>query len=204
MVPPIDDSVENVIYINQGEKNGSSNLFTTLAHEGYPGHLYQTTYFNATNPNPIRSMFSFGGYDEGWATYVELNSYDLVEFPEYDEELSKLSKAMDIISLAISTRIDIGVNYEGWSVEEVSSYLSDSGFNGDAAQDIYDYVVQDPGNYLKYYCGYLEFDNLRNYAKSELGSDFDIKEFNKALLDAGSCQFNIVKTYVDDYIDHNK
>ena len=204
MVPPIDDAVENVIYINQGEKNGASDIYTTLAHEGYPGHLYQTTYYNATKHNPVRDVLSFGGYTEGWATYVELNSYDLVEFPKYDEELSALAKAMDTMNLAISCRIDIGVNYEGWSVEDVSSYLDDSGFDGSFAQDIYDYVVEDPAVYLKYYGGYLEFNELRTKAESELGDKFDLKEFNKALLDAGPCQFDIVGAYVDDYIEKNK
>ncbi len=203
MVPPIDDTVENVIYINGGS-NGSSEIFSTLAHEGYPGHLYQTTYFNATNPNPIRSMYNFSGYTEGWATYVEMNCYDLIEFPKYNEELTTLCKAMNEINLAIASRIDIGINYEGWDVNKVSSYLTENGFNGEIAQDIYDYVIDDPANYLKYYLGYLEFCNLENYAKSELGSSFDYKEFHKTLLDAGPCQFNIVKSFVDDYIKESK
>lgn len=203
MVPPIDDTVENVIYINGGS-NGSSDIYSTLAHEGYPGHLYQTTYFNATNPNPIRGVYSFSGYTEGWATYVEMNCYSLIEFPEYNEELTILCKAMNEINLAIASRIDIGVNYEGWDVDDVQVYLTNNGFSGEAAQDIFDYVIDDPANYLKYYVGYLEFYNLEKYAKSELGDSFDYKEFNKALLDAGPCQFNIVKSFVDNYIKESK
>ena len=52
-------------------------LFTTLAHEGYPGHLYQTTYYANTNPDPLRNLLNFSGYVEGWATYAEMCSYYL-------------------------------------------------------------------------------------------------------------------------------
>lgn len=69
MIPAIDDHEENVIYINPGQTLYGLNLYTTLAHEGYPGHLYQTVYFSSQDPDPIRSILHFGGYVEGWATY---------------------------------------------------------------------------------------------------------------------------------------
>lgn len=75
MVPAIDNTKENVIYINQGHIPDDLDFYTTLAHEGYPGHLYQTTYFASTNPAPLRSLLNFGGYTEGWATYSEMMSY---------------------------------------------------------------------------------------------------------------------------------
>ena len=78
MIPAIDNVQENVIYINQAHMGDDLTLFTTLAHEGYPGHLYQTIYYNGTDPDPIRSTFNFGGYVEGWATYAEMGSYYLM------------------------------------------------------------------------------------------------------------------------------
>lgn len=66
MIPAIDNLTENVIYINNGQTASGLNLYTTLAHEGYPGHLYQTVYFSASEPDPIRSILDFGGYVEGW------------------------------------------------------------------------------------------------------------------------------------------
>ena len=72
MIPAIDNLTENVIYINNGQTASGLNLYTTLAHEGYPGHLYQTVYFSASEPDPIRSILDFGGYVEGWATYAEM------------------------------------------------------------------------------------------------------------------------------------
>ena len=68
MIPAIDYTEENVIYVNQIQMRDDLALFTTLAHEGYPGHLYQTIFFESTNPDPIRSILNFGGYVEGWFT----------------------------------------------------------------------------------------------------------------------------------------
>lgn len=71
LIPAIDNTEENIIYINNGHMSDDISLYTTLAHEGYPGHLYQTTYFAGQNPDPIRNLLDFGGYTEGWATYVD-------------------------------------------------------------------------------------------------------------------------------------
>ena len=68
LTPCIDDISENVIYINRSHTMSDLDLYTTLAHEGYPGHLYQTTYFSSRNTEPLRSLLYFGGYIEGWAT----------------------------------------------------------------------------------------------------------------------------------------
>lgn len=79
MIPALDDTEENVIYVNQAQMGNKLTLYTTLAHEGYPGHLYQTVYYASTKPDPLRSIFNFGGYVEGWATYAEMGSYYLAD-----------------------------------------------------------------------------------------------------------------------------
>ena len=71
LTPPLDTRTPNVIYINRASQNSQLELFSTLAHEGFPGHLYQTVYFENTEPSDVRDLFSSGGYVEGWATYVE-------------------------------------------------------------------------------------------------------------------------------------
>ena len=75
MIPAIDNTSENVIYINNGHITDNLSLFTTLAHEGYPGHLYQNVYYASLHPDPIRCVLNYGGYTEGWATYSEMMSY---------------------------------------------------------------------------------------------------------------------------------
>lgn len=203
MVPPIDDAVENVIYINNGSTD-TSGLFTTLAHEGYPGHLYQTNYYNSTNPAPIRNLMNFNGYVEGWATYVEIQSPELFTFAEHNEAYTLMEQAMTILNLVVASRIDIGVNYEGWYLDDVKDYLTNNGLNEEVGENIYEYVICEPANYLKYCVSALEFMELQDYAKEQLGTNFDMKAFNQSLLDCGPCQFEYVKQSVDAYISSVK
>lgn len=76
LTPPMDTGTPNVIYINHGRQISNLELFTTLAHEGFPGHLYQTVYFGRQSPSHIRYLIDYSGYVEGWATYVESYAYD--------------------------------------------------------------------------------------------------------------------------------
>lgn len=201
LVPPIDDYKSNVVYINNSQVNNVS-LFPTLAHEGYPGHLYQVTYFNSTNPNPIRNTISFGGYTEGWATYAEIQSYELANLN--NDALTKLSQVYAEITLAIPTIIDIGVNYEGWTLKETEKYITSFGYDASIAEPIFNSVIEEPANYLQYYIGYLEFVELRDNAKDKLGKKFNLKDFNKVILDVGPAPFSILKDKVDEYIKETK
>lgn len=202
MTPPMDDYENNSIYINEGS-DSSSGLWSTLAHEGIPGHMYQFVYFLSNDPEPLRTLLSFNGYQEGWATYVELMSYDY--YTGYSDPSYKDIEAINTkLNLLVSARIEIGVNYEGWDLDATADYMNNSGFNGDAAKDIMDYVIAEPGNYQMYVMGWLEFEELREYAQEELGDKFDEVAFHKVVLDAGPCQFYILEDLVEDYVKEAK
>ena len=197
MIPPIDNTRGETIYINPlftNTENG--NLFTTLAHEGFPGHLYQTVYFNNTNPNPIRQILNYPGFVEGWATYVELNSYQYMEYPSSMESLCKLYQGDTIISLAISSRIDLGVNYENWTLSDVKKFFEDNGFNSYYANNLYTYVVESPANYLSYFIGCLEIQELKKEYQLMHKDTYSEKEFHKKLLETGPCDFDTLKKYI--------
>ena len=202
MTPPMDDYENNSIYINEGS-DSSGGLWSTLAHEGIPGHMYQFVYFLSNDPEPLRTLLSFNGYQEGWATYVELMSYDY--YTGYSDPSYKDIEAINTkLNLLVSARIEIGVNYEGWDLDATADYMNNSGFNGDAAKDIMDYVIAEPGNYQMYVMGWLEFEELREYAQEELGDKFDEVAFHKVVLDAGPCQFYILEDLVEDYVKKAK
>jgi len=202
MTPPMDDYENNSIYINEGS-DSAGGLWSTLAHEGIPGHMYQFVYFLSNDPEPIRTLLSFNGYQEGWATYVELMSYGY--YDKYaDESYGDIEAINTKLNLLVSARIEIGVNYEGWSLDETADYMNTSGFDGSAAGDIYDYVVAEPGNYQMYVMGWLEFEELREYAEKELGDKFNEVEFHKVVLDAGPCQFYILEDIVEEYVKEKK
>lgn len=195
MIPAIDNLTENVIYINNGQTASGLNLYTTLAHEGYPGHLYQTVYFSASEPDPIRSILDFGGYVEGWATYAEMMSYYLA--PLSKTEASLLQKNSSVI-LGLYALADMGIHYDGWSVTDTVRFFSDYGINDpNAVQSVYKLIIGSPANYLKYYIGYLKFYELKKEMADALGNQFSQKEFHRAVLDVGPAPFEIVYDEVE-------
>ena len=195
MIPAIDNLTENVIYINNGQTASGLNLYTTLAHEGYPGHLYQTVYFSASEPDPIRSILDFGGYVEGWATYAEMMSYYLA--PLSKTEASLLQKNSSVI-LGLYALADMGIHYDGWSVTDTVRFFSDYGINDpNAVQSVYELIIGSPANYLKYYIGYLKFYELKKEMADAMGNQFSQKEFHRAVLDVGPAPFEIVYDEVE-------
>lgn len=202
MTPAIDSYTKNSIFINEKSVN-NDGIWNTLAHEGVPGHMYQYTYYLNTKPTPIRTQMSFSGYTEGWATYAENMSFDMYDkYPA--ESYGKMERINNILGLIVSARCEIGVNYEGWDLEGVRTYLKKSGLNEKAAENLFNYVVKEPINYQMYVLGYLEFKELREHAESELGDKFDEVAFHKVLLDAGPSQFYLLRRLVDKYIEENK
>lgn len=195
MIPAIDNLTENVIHINNGQTASGLNLYTTLAHEGYPGHLYQTVYFSASEPDPIRSILDFGGYVEGWATYAEMMSYYLAPLPK--TEASLLQKNSSVI-LGLYALADMGIHYDGWSVTDTVRFFSDYGINDpNAVQSVYKLIIGSPANYLKYYIGYLKFYELKKEMADAMGNQFSQKEFHRAVLDVGPAPFEIVYDEVE-------
>lgn len=198
LIPPIDDTENNVIYIN-GKDSGNEDMYPLLAHEGYPGHLYQTVLSSEYDRPLIRNEFSFGGYTEGWATYTEMYSYTYCGLPA---DIAVLEQCDTMFTLSLSTYIDIEVNYYGWDQDDVQEFLDGYGIGDEeTAESILHMVVEEPGEYAKYFVGYLEFLNLRGEAKEALGDDFDIKAFHEFLISMGPCPFYIIDDYMQEWID---
>lgn len=194
LTPPLDRITQNVIYINKPSFRDDIQLFTTLAHEGYPGHLYQNIMTQSYGFDNVRSLLSFPGYAEGYATYAEHLSYDYMGL---DADVSRLLSLSSSVTLAIYGSLDLGIHYEGWSLEEATAYLTRYGITDSAAiTQIYQSVVDEPANYLKYYVGYMEFLNLRNEAKDLWGKEYTDKRFHQYILRIGDAPFSVLKKYL--------
>lgn len=194
MVPAIDSTTNNVIYINQGHMPDDLSLFTTLAHEGYPGHLYQTVYFQNLKPDPIRNLLNFGGYTEGWATYTEMLSYYYAPLPK--EQAALLQRNTSVI-LGLYALADMGIHYDGWKLADTVSFFRQYGIeDANTVESIYDLIISDPANYLKYYIGYVEFMELKKEAIDKWGDSFTQENFHKKVLTAGPAPFDILRTYM--------
>lgn len=200
--PPLDDASRHTIYINGASGYDSISLFTTLAHEGYPGHLYQALYENACQPDPVRSLFYFGGYTEGWATYAERCSY---AYAGLDPDLAQLLAANNSLSLGIYARADIGIHYAGWSLEKTGEFLRSFGIREEeTVRNIYQAILENPANYLKYYLGYVEIEKLKEQAMSALHEEFSLREFHRFLLSVGPAPFPVLEQYLPHWIQSQK
>ncbi len=203
---PIDNPEYNHICVNS-TNNDNDEMILTLSHEGFPGHMLQTTYFRKSNPNPARSVAFNLGYIEGWAVYASYDTLDKVDFMGKEENAALYAKGSRLYTeyvYLIEGRMDIGVNYEGWSKEDVNKYMEEKGLVPNEDTDPIGVYASDPGVLLSYSAGYLEMLEQRQKAEAELGDKFDAKEFNKAVLDVGPCQYKFLSEKIDEYIEENK
>lgn len=197
LTPPIDDPSQNVIYINNGSV--SDDLYTTLAHEGYPGHLYQTVYTNSSGLPLIRNLFSFPGYTEGWATYVEYYAFGISGL---EKNLAQTLSLNGSASLGLYAYVDMAVNYDGWDRTDVEKFFAGYGIEDKEATDfIYEAMVEDPANYLSYFIGYLEILELKDKAQETLGDKFVLKDFHDFFLTIGPAPFSIIEKEMDIWMD---
>lgn len=194
MVPAIDNTQTNIIYINQGRMTDTLTLYTTLAHEGYPGHLYQHVYYASRQPDPIRCVLNYGGYTEGWATYSEMLSYYSCGLPK--DQALLLQKNTSVI-LGLYALADMGIHYDGWTLSDTIAFFHNYGITDSTTiEDIYDLIIADPANYLKYYIGYIEFLELKKEAVEKWGDNFTQTSFHKAVLDVGPASFDTIRAYI--------
>lgn len=200
LTAPLDATDANTIYINHRKTPGGLDLYTTLAHEGYPGHLYQTVYHNrsslASGERPARQLLWYGGYQEGWALYVEFLSYEYaVSFLREDGQdtaslIAQLESCNRSIQLCLYSLIDTMIHYDGASYSQIATVLESFGItDSEAIKSVYNYIVQEPCNYLKYYLGYLEILSLQETAKELWGEEYTDYRFHCFYLDCGPADF---------------
>lgn len=198
MTPPIDANDTHTIYINPDADMNTLDLYATLAHEGFPGHLYQTVYsqtaLSGQNAPLLQHLLYYGGFTEGWAVYAELYSYDYITEPASASGASTadtflLDRYNREIQLCLCSILDIYIHYDGASLQNVKDLLTNLGLNSASAESIYTAICDSPANYPKYYVGYLEILELKNTAKKLWGAKYSDYEFHKWLLETGGGDF---------------
>lgn len=197
LTPPLDAFTENAIYINNSRRFAGADLSTTLAHEGYPGHLYQNVYYRQQNRPLLSYALNFSGYTEGWATYAELYSYKYFGYSK--DEIGILRNNM-IVSLCIYGICDIGIHYYGWGQDEVSAFLNEHGtYDEETVHSLCTNIIDEPGSYLKYTIGYMEFMKLKKAAQESWGQGFSEMAFHEFVLSVGPAPFDVLNRYMDSY-----
>ncbi len=197
----IDDYSQESIFLNQKKINGDYNyLYTTLGHEGIPGHMYQNIYFKTQDVNKIRKVLKSSGYQEGWATYVELYMYNFVT--GVDENVISYLKDYDILNGVLTARLDMGIHYEGWDQAQTKEYLERyfGSYTDERIQKIYEQLVEVPTNSQTYFYTYFKIQDMYDRTKLALGESFDPTEFHQVILDCGPVPLRFVEVVVDEYI----
>ena len=205
---PIDDYNQNIIRINPNNTDIGYDTYSTLAHEGFPGHLYQHVYALLHGQHKFRSTQGFGGNTEGYAVMAQ---YDAIKIAGIDNELAQDALFFYTTDyFMMYSIIDMGVNYFGWSVDDIIKFFGDDdpygiySFTEDNAEYYYDLFIEMAGIYSCYGLGFSKYMSLRNNAKQQLGGKFDLVEFNDYVLKNGTIPFNILEGCIDEYIEANK
>ena len=194
---PIDDISHNRIYINDAKNDTDIYYFTTLAHEGYPGHLYQTICTASYGAPEVRSLLNYPGYTEGWATYTEMQAF---YYAGLDPDLASLLQHNQAATLSLYATADIGIHYFGWEKEKNAAFWSEYGVDDTATvKRITDLILEEPGNYLKYYVGYLKFRQMREQLALE-NKSFSVSAFHEAILRTGPSPFSVLEETVRDQL----
>ena len=194
---PIDDISHNRIYINDAKNDTDIYYFTTLAHEGYPGHLYQTICTSSYGAPEVLSLLNYPGYTEGWATYTEMQSF---YYAGLDPDLASLLQHNQAATLSLYATADIGIHYFGWEKEKNAAFWSEYGVDDTATvKRITDLILEEPGNYLKYYVGYLQFRQMREQLALE-NKSFSVSAFHEAILRTGPSPFSVLEETVRDQL----
>ena len=199
LTAPLDDPDQNVIYINDGYSDRTDGLYTTLAHEGFPGHLYQTVYSRTHIRHPLSALLSCSGANEGWATYVENHACQFEN--GLPDGVGTYRALLRSFSLCVHGLLDIGINYEGWSHEQAKEFiLTYFQVEDSTVDELWQVMIDNPTNYLEYGGGYVELMEMRETAETLLGPSFSPMEFHRFLLDLGPVPFSVTRRYFNDWL----
>ena len=200
LVAPFDEWQINHIVVADPEN--LDNLISTLAHEGFNGHLYQYMYHRSMPGLSLSQQLIQGtAYSEAWSQYSErlfalncgskFNTYDLV-----------LDHTNSIIFYALLFYLSIRVNYFGDRF--IDAYRTFNGYFR-VTQDVfrkkyYDtFIVGNPFYGIPYAYGYARIIDLHDNAQKALGRKYDQKVFDTQYLNYGPTYFNLLAERLEQW-----
>ena len=200
----LDGSRPGAYYIGNQTDDYRYWMRTIAYHEAVPGHHFQIAIGNEQDV----PLFTKGGgfytaFVEGWALYAE---YLAMEMGWYENDVySELGRLQWELLRAARLVVDTGLHHYRWSRQEAIDYYIDTvgATTALATQqiDLYLYYV---GYFTAYKTGMLKILELRQHAMDELGDDFDIKDFHRAVLLHNRLPLPLLERLIDDYIEETK
>ena len=196
----IDGTVPGKFWINlkPGFEHTRYDLPSLTHHEAIPGHVWQGEYANRLPL--IRTLLSFNAYSEGWALYAEQLGDELGLYDEF--EVGRLGYLNSIAFRAARLVVDTGLHHKRWSREQARSYFVEA--VGDPNPSEVDRYATWPGQALGYEVGHQEINRQRDKARAALGSRYDLKAFNDAVVLGGNVPMDVLAKNVDDYVSRGR
>ncbi|MGB4771694.1 MAG: DUF885 domain-containing protein [Chitinophagaceae bacterium] len=175
------------------------DLFT---HEAIPGHHYQVAIQQEADIPEFRKSYFNSAYGEGWALYAESLGTELGMYKDPYQYLGRLNGE---IERAVRMVVDAGIHYKGWSREKAIAYVLENQPVSavEAEQRIERYMVT-AGQAVSYKVGELKIIELREKAKKQLGSQFDIREFHDVVLEDGCLPLSILESKLNKWVEKTK
>ena len=206
----LDGGNTEYITLNGKQLKGDYNsCLLTMAHEGYPGHLYEYIYNKQLGYSNFTKIATSTAHGEGWAMYVELLLLDYMKknHTQGEGKQAAVDAACDylysntLMSYAAYAYVDYMIHMEGWKKDEIATYFDEVGFNSSAAQDIYRTLIEMPTTYAAYGYGVIFMAGIHAKAQGALGGYYDEIEFNEAIMQHGWCSLGKLQELTDEYIE---
>ncbi|MFL6657146.1 MAG: DUF885 domain-containing protein [Massilia sp.] len=201
----MDGSRPGRVMVNTGDfaTRSTVSIETTALHEGVPGHHMQIAIAQELKGLPMfRQQGNYTAYAEGWALYSERLGEEL---GFYTDPYSYYGHLQDEMLRAIRLVVDTGLHYKQWSRQQVVDFFHDhSGIAEVEVQSETDRYIVWPGQALGYKVGQLKILELRDYAKAQLGTSFDIRAFHDQILGAGPLPMDVLETRVKEWVAAQK
>ena len=166
-------------------------------HESIPGHVWEGEFSNRLPL--IRSILAFNAFSEGWALYAEQLADELGAYDNF--KVGRLGYLQAIAFRACRLVVDTGLHHKRWTREEANRFFVER--NGSKVEEVaseVDRYCSWPGQACGYKIGHSEILAQRERAKAQLGSAYDFREFNTAVIMGGNAPLNVVGNTVDRYI----
>ena len=199
MKSALDNTSGENITLNPLKLENMNDTLATLAHEGYPGHLYAYVFSKEIAQHDLGKVMTSTAHAEGWATYVELKLYEYALANTKDFNTRKVIeylKAQHETAFLLEARIDLGLHYERWGIAGLEKYLGP----GYSYQSIINQFIEMPTTYNAYGYGKLYFVKLHNEAQQVLGVHYDEIEFNAMLHSRGWTDLGELKNTFNEYM----
>ena len=170
-------------------------------HESIPGHVWEGEFSNRLPL--IRSILAFNAFSEGWALYAEQLADELGAYDDFI--VGRLGYLQSLAFRACRLVVDTGLHSKRWTREQGRQFFVER--NGSKAEEVaseVDRYCSWPGQACGYKIGHSEIVRQRARAQSELGSAYDFKAFNTAVVLGGNAPLSVVANTVSRYIAEAK